>query len=369
MKEYHFYIDCLVNSGPGNALLALSDALISNGFAVNIHVLETIDENCAIPKGAKIILNKDTKKTMVGRLINITKILALFLSLQKRHHQETDQVHIVYSFLSLGMMQYVYNQSCVYHFVLHANPVNLKEIHTTRFAKFWLKTNIYFMKYAHTIICVSHSVEASLISDIAIPKNTKVTSILNLCNISQLDVAKKKAEGINLDLQVVDKRIVYIGRIIPQKGIDLLLRIVQALKDDYNVQLVIVGDGPLEYVEKIMSDIEKFDISNNVLLAGYQQDTMPYMLQSDLFILPSKSEGLPISILDALFVGCPVVASNVEGCIDILNYKGKHYGGLCDRTVEAFVNEIVLNFECRVSYEAFDCLVYNHDQIELWINI
>ena len=64
--------------------------------------------------------------------------------------------------------------------------------------------------------------------------------------------------------------------------------------------------------------IQEFHLTNKVKLLGYRSDVIEILKKADLFIFPSKREGLPVSVIEAMAAGLPVIASNVRGNRDLI---------------------------------------------------
>jgi glycosyltransferase involved in cell wall biosynthesis len=97
-----------------------------------------------------------------------------------------------------------------------------------------------------------------------------------------------------------------LGRLDRQKGFDLLLR---ALAELPAVALVLVGDGP----ERAALERQATDtgLTPRVLFAGWQEEPRRHLTTFDAFVLPSRFEGFPLSVVEAMLAGLPVVASRV----------------------------------------------------------
>ncbi len=117
------------------------------------------------------------------------------------------------------------------------------------------------------------------------------------------------------------KNIISICRLVDQKNIFEIFNIAEKLQI-YN--FIVLGDGCL--LEKAKIYLENKDIKN-VFLLGNQTNIFKYLYVSDLFLSTSLYEGHPISILEAMSIGLPIVASKVTGNIDTIknDFSGFFY--------------------------------------------
>ncbi|MBL6751686.1 MAG: glycosyltransferase [Nevskia sp.] len=102
-------------------------------------------------------------------------------------------------------------------------------------------------------------------------------------------------------------RLLAAGRLAPQKGFDLLIAaMAQLLQRGLDVQLRIAGEGPERgTLESLAAGLQ---LQSRVTLAGYREDLADLMSEADLFVLPSRFEGQPNVLIEALMAGAPVVA-------------------------------------------------------------
>jgi glycosyltransferase involved in cell wall biosynthesis len=109
-----------------------------------------------------------------------------------------------------------------------------------------------------------------------------------------------------------------IGRLAYQKNYEFLIDNFQSVKDKIpNVILVIIGNG--EYFEKLFLKVVRLGYQDKIFLVGAIEDAFMYLRAFDIFTLPSRYEGLSISLLEAIFAGIPVVASDVGGNAEIVD--------------------------------------------------
>ena len=108
-----------------------------------------------------------------------------------------------------------------------------------------------------------------------------------------------------------------VGLLNPCKGHRYLLEAwPQAVHDFPNARLALVGDGPLE--EELRCRARALAIERQVLFLGFRPDARDWMRAADLLVLPSLAEGASATVLEAMFEGCPVVATDVGGTRELL---------------------------------------------------
>src|SRR6202521_6134109 len=112
-----------------------------------------------------------------------------------------------------------------------------------------------------------------------------------------------------------------VGRLAPLKDHATLLRALALTRMHHpNVQLWIVGDGPLEFSLRKLSD--ELGLNECVTFFGEEADVSPFMLAADLFVSSSVTEGLPVSLLEAMSVGLPALVTDVGGMGEIARLSG-----------------------------------------------
>lgn len=112
--------------------------------------------------------------------------------------------------------------------------------------------------------------------------------------------------------------IVGCGRLNEEKGFDVLVRAhAKALADGVAPHsVVVVGEGPRR--SDLVRLARELGVERTVTFAGFAQNPWAVMARSDLFVLPSRFEGLALTLLEALALGIPVVASDCAGAEEIL---------------------------------------------------
>ena len=103
------------------------------------------------------------------------------------------------------------------------------------------------------------------------------------------------------------------------KNQKLLIEAFRIMPNYKNFKLICLGDGPL--LNEVKSLSEKYELSNNVFFLGAVSNVSDYLSQSKVFVLSSKNEGIPVSILEAMNHGLPIIAPNIGGIPDFVSSK------------------------------------------------
>ncbi len=115
--------------------------------------------------------------------------------------------------------------------------------------------------------------------------------------------------------------LLYVGRLAPPKDHATLLQAVALARTHHpNVRLWMVGGGPLESSLRQLSD--ELGLNECVTFFGEQADVSPFLLAADLFVMSSVTEGLPVSLLEAMSVGLPAVVTDVGGMAEVARLSG-----------------------------------------------
>ena len=125
--------------------------------------------------------------------------------------------------------------------------------------------------------------------------------------------AKKK---LNLDGKVV---MIFVGRLSPQKSLPTLLQaLAKSLPACPKLHLLLVGDGPDRAA--LEGQVQALGLGRSVAFLGSQPDVWPYLNAADIFVLPSRSEGISNSLLEAMSAGLACAVTPVGGNMEILDH-------------------------------------------------
>jgi glycosyltransferase involved in cell wall biosynthesis len=235
-----------------------------------------------------------------------------------------------------------------------------------------------------TYFCATH----------VLPNSFALSTIIkreNLCNYSKLYVINNgSSNGINLEYfnpknfnnelisnlkkeyNLHNKFIyIFVGRIVKDKGINELVKAFSFLSNENpQIKLIILGvyEKHLDPINnEIFSEIEN---NNNIINFGHQNDIRPFLLMSDVLILPSYREGFPNVVMQAGAMNLPCIVSNINGCNEIIqdNYNGliieaKNYKSLYSAMKNLLYNKDLFN---TLKIHARNNIQKKYDQEEFW---
>ncbi len=123
----------------------------------------------------------------------------------------------------------------------------------------------------------------------------------------------RNKSGLEEDTPVIG----IIGRLVWQKGIEHFIEVIpEILKEFKEARFFIVGDGPLE--NKLKAASKKLKIDDKISFTGFRSDIKDILASIDIFVMPSLLEGLPMILLEAMAMGKPIVATNIDGINEVV---------------------------------------------------
>lgn len=183
-------------------------------------------------------------------------------------------------------------------------------------SRFRSRLEAFAMKRMSAVICVSDSVLRFVLQS----RTTKVPLhvIGNSIDIAHVDSLhaidwSTISEALAPEGEQV---LLFVGRLHPQKGLDFLFQALPALLDRHpDMRVVIAGDGTLHHwVQRNASMLPK----GRVVITGWRGDALSLIKGCRLLVLPSRYEGMPNVVMEAMALGKPVAATRVEGVSELL---------------------------------------------------
>ncbi|ENR1410721.1 glycosyltransferase, partial [Escherichia coli] len=155
-------------------------------------------------------------------------------------------------------------------------------------------------------------------------------------------------------------KIVMVGRLCDQKN-PLLL--IEAIKDlESNIHVDIIGDGPLKV--KLLEKIKQYNIADKVSFLGWIDAVEEHLYKYDLFVLPSRWEGMPLAMLEAMAAKVPVLSSDIEANKYLIEKTaGVVFKDEDSKDLKRKINVLHANPELRnnLAHKAYQALIEDFD--------
>ena len=221
-----------------------------------------------------------------------------------------------------------------------------------------VKFTRYAYKHANLVAC-GEMVKKNLVETFGLPEK-QVTVIHNAVKpfVDQIKVDPFIKQLHDEGFYVVGN----IGRLSEQKGMEYFINAIPTVKLCMsNVKFVIVGTGEDE--KKLKDLVTELDLKDDCYFLGYRSDVQNLMSQLDLVVLSSLWEGLPLTPIEAFSVGRTVVATAVDGTVEIVNDGINGYLVSPKNSLEIAekVVEVLQNKELRNSFEKEALQTYEDD--------
>jgi glycosyltransferase involved in cell wall biosynthesis len=176
--------------------------------------------------------------------------------------------------------------------------------------KLWKWFYRYLYPRADKIICLSNAMMMDMKEHFGISEE-KMVHIYNPVDVERIHEATRNVANPFLS---EEKNLVAVGRLQHQKGFDLLIGALPNIIERIpGTRLTILGEGPLDGALKRQA--QELGIDGNIDFLGFKADPWRFIKYADVFVLPSRFEGLPNAVLEALALGKKVVATDCPGAL------------------------------------------------------
>ncbi len=205
-------------------------------------------------------------------------------------------------------------------------------------------SNIKYNYLTNKIIAISNAIKSILI-EAGVPQD-KIDVVYSGIDTEKFDsISNTQYLYEEFNLSKYSPIIGTIAHLTDHKGHKYLLNAVpEVLKIFPNVVFLIIGEGELE--EALKKQVKELDITKNVIFTGFRKDIGELLSTMDLFVLPSHLEGLCTSLMDAMLMKLPIVATTAGGIPEVVVDKEtgilvspKDSKGLADSIIQLLSNK------------------------------
>lgn len=200
----------------------------------------------------------------------------------------------------------------------------------------------FFKKQMAIPVALTEKIKESVAATYGLAKD-QIPTIFNGIDLSRCRAKSSYATGDRVEL-------LHVGRFFPQKnhrGLIDAFKIIKQARPEATLRLL--GDGSL--LEEIKAYAKEQGLEDSVIFEGAKADVYPYLSGADIFMLPSLYEGMPITLIEAMGSGLPIVATAVGGVPDMLtDGQSARLTDCTPEAVAAAALELIGSEELRAKY-------------------
>ena len=196
------------------------------------------------------------------------------------------------------------------------------DVYKLKHRAFWKQRFQALCRGVDSFIVISHEIDQELAA-LGVPttKRAFIPNGVDTETFAPPGDSQKEQLRARLLLPAEGPLVVYLGRLTFEKRVDHLIRIWPTIRDAFPLaQLLIIGTGPQEENLRALGSSV-----SGVKFTGQVNDALSYLQAADLFVLPSATEGLSNSLLEAMSIGLPVLATSVGGTPDVVTHGQNGY--------------------------------------------
>lgn len=303
--------------GPSVAIRAMAEAVTCNG--IEVHVIATDDgqAHSTISLEVPLVENDVTYRYFRRQIGFYTFSWPLTRWLwQHVHEYNLLHIHSLFSYATLPAAWFAYWRGVPYIIrpLGHLNRWGMenRRANLKRFSLRWIEGPILQRATMIHFTCEQERLEAQDVgitgSAVIAPLGIDTTPFQQLPPVEAFIAFHPKTQN--------KVRLLFLSRIDPKKGLDLLLSAFAQLRQSYSdIVLVIAGDGNAAYLTELKALTQQLGIADAIIWTGFLtgQAKLAALAAADLFVLPSYSENFGIAVVEAMAAGLPVVISDQVG--------------------------------------------------------
>ncbi len=317
-----FLITQLEFAGAQNAMCAIARGLSARGH--DITIMGFYEKNCSVhefSQRAKVpVINLGMKNMGAGRLQNVRHLFCGLGRLCKLLRNETPDVVLTFTRYANWIGPFAARRANVNVCI----PSQRNSWRDAGFLFYTVDRMIANSRLVHCMTTVSEQTREFCVNTEGINPEKLITihNGVKLANFSKNNDEKKRVQILNSIGVTKDVfRVVTVARFFEQKGHRFLVDAVARVDSELpvNVRFIMVGEGPL--LEEIKQRCVTKGVEHRFIFTGVRNDVPQILSVADLFILPSLHEGMPNVVLEAMASSVPVIATAVDGALEIIDHE------------------------------------------------
>ena len=190
--------------------------------------------------------------------------------------------------------------------------------HANRLVRLWEWMDLIFLRWFDKIVAVSDQIAQELIKNHI--SQERIHQIPNGTPINNNTYFYESSLRKELGFQREDRVVGIVGRLSIEKGHRFFLEAAKSILYKFpSTKFLIVGEGSL--YEELKNQVFSLDLKENVVFTGFRKDVAPLFHTMDVVVSSSLREGIPLTILESMAMGKPVIATSVGGVSKLVQNK------------------------------------------------
>lgn len=302
-------------------------------FAKSGHKVKVVTKHFGEFKEHEILDGVEIFRVRAKRIKGMQSLSAFpsMLKLAMKFSKESDIVHAYIPYPST-IIAYIIKKLRKKPYIVTSQGSELLDYPEERAIKLLKPIIGVCLRKAEYVHVISNALKRSIVENYGV-KESRIMVIPNGVNFNLFNIKMRKKSRKR-------KVIVSVSRLTPKNGIEFLIRAMKIVLKEIDAELVIAGEGEQRrYLENLA---EELGIKDKIVFLGWvKYENVPEILsKADVFVRPSITEGLGTAFLEAMACGVPVIATNVQGIVDIIKHD---YNGLLvePKNVERIAESII----------------------------
>lgn len=263
----------------------------------------------------------------------------------------------------------VENRKVKFITTLHGTDITLVGNHQS-----FYRITKFSIEQSDGVTCVSNYLKETTEKVFKVKRDIKV--IYNFIDTEKYRRIKVKREDFGF-IDKDDRVIMHTSNFRPVKKIENIIKVFYEVSREVKSKLLLVGDGP--EICRIRNMVSKLRLEDKVFFPGIQENVIPLLSISDVYMLPSKSEGFGLSALEALSCEVPVIGTSIGGLKEVIEhgkcgfiFNPSDIDSMSEAAVRILKNEELkqkMGAEARKRAKAFDSKIIIPRYLEYYKSI
>ncbi len=246
---------------------------------------------------------------------NWAALFVSFLRFLRHHRHEYDVVHchaLTYLAACCARIGRLLGKPVL---VKVATERDVREFHDRRS----LASRLFFrwLRRSDRLLCLSESIRQEAIACGFSPQQAvRLPNGVDVERFAPATAAVRAAARAALGLDAATVALLFVGRLVLRKGVDVLLAALARATGRDRCRLLLVGDGDQRLA--LTAQAVALGLTDRVQFLGERREVDDCYAAADMFVFPSRLEGLPNALLEAMACGLPAIATTIGGCLDVV---------------------------------------------------